>query len=520
VDLTVECDHQVVLRNVDLELGARGLYALIGGSGAGKSALLGVLSGRNRAASGWQLEGSIWYCNLPLGATTRPAVLTATVSRPSLSLRGYLLADLDELAADSASNGFLLDLLDRVALSALAPYLSETLGGPRLHLSTAEWRRIAIARELAASPPLLCVDDAFVGLDAENSAVLRSVLLSAARERAVLFTGSVLPPGLPLVQTFQLREGQLLQRDGEERPSAVKVNSDGPGKPVRGPSQTSEATAAPRVAPLANPGSPGRSSGAGEDGVPAATSRPRVQQGSAPGGPPRKGPDAVIWSSTAPILRLRNFGILASGRPVLVGVNLDLPDCGLHLLIGRDGSQRRMLLRALCGPRGGQLQCTGDALFGGGALSEEHGLTTLLPNPRMAMLTAREHLMQGPSPWQASARQERSLRPLRLLEQAGFPELATLLDTPLYDLGTYERRIIEILASVACSPLALALQDILSGVETALQPRLLRLLADQSARRAILLFTEEPQPYMAFAFTPPACVAWLSNDRILAEPPE
>lgn len=480
--LSAEYEGKVALQDVDLQLAARGLYALLGEAKSGKSTLLGVLSGRHRTASGWQLSGSIWYCNLPLGATARPAVLTADVTRPSLSLRGYLLADLDELAADLASTPFLLELLERVGLPGLAPHLSETLGGPRLHLSTGEWRRLAIARELAASPPLLCLDDAFVGLSAADSAALCSVLQSAARDRAVLFTSPTPPPaGLAVTQTFRLQAGRLLGR------------AAAPRAPVA-------------LAPLAEPLAPALTEGP-----------PTVSQPSSPGAGPRRPTEAVIWNSTAPILRLRNFGILASGRPVLTGINLDLPDCGLHLLIGRDGLQRRMLLRALCGPRVG-LQCTGDALFGGGALSGEHGLAQPLANPRQALLTVREHLVAGPSQWPASGRADHTQRARRMFEQAGFPELETLLDVPLCDLGIYERRIIEILASVATSPLALALQDVLTGVETSLKPRLLRLLADQAARRAILVFSEDAQPYLAFAFTPSARVAYLGDERIQAEP--
>ncbi len=515
--LSAECERRQILQGIDLELAPRGLYALIGGSGAGKSALLGVLSGRHRAASGWSLTGSIWYCNLPLGATTRPAVLGAEVTRASLSLRGYLLADLDEGMADRFSTPLLLQLLERVSLSALAPYLSETLGGPRLRLSTGEWRRLAIARELAASPPLLCLDDAFVGLSEDDSEVLWSVLQSQARERAVLYSEQQPPRvGLPLSQVFCLQHGQLRQMGlaGEPSAAAAESSAKAPEKPPTEPA-VSSAPAGSGVAPVSpasGAASPAETS-QGTTGLEAPRLRPAAAR------PVSKGTDGVIWASTAPILRLRNFGIVVNGRPQLANINLDLPDCGLHLLVGRDGPQRRMLLRALCGLHGGQLQLIGDALFGGGALSEEHGLGCLSPNPRLSLLTVREHLVHGPTLWQGGARHERGQRALRLLEQSGFPELESLLDQPLCDLGTYERRVVEILAPLSASPLALALHDVVAGVDAARRPRLLRLLADQAARRAILLFTDEPQPYLAFAFTPPARQAWLTGDHIVADEP-
>lgn len=527
-----EIDGQIILSDLNFELAPRGLYALVGAQGAGKSSLLGVLSGRHRAGSGWKLSGSIWYCSLPLGATLRPAVLGAAVTRPSLSLRGYLLADLDVVAAERYAGSLAVQLLDRVRLAPLIPALSETLGGPRLHLSTGEWRRLAIARELASSPPLLCLDDALLGLSPDDREVLLDVLQSEARERAVLYTTEVAPPSdLSLAGVFYLRGGQLkpfgeATSEGEQalpaEPKRALVLAEPPS-----PSPLAAAVSAPLVSP---PSAPAAGSPSPPVEVPKDTSPPREPEAGAPPEPqaqrrpstpglvPPGGAAGVIWSSTAPILRLRNFGIASGGRPVLSGINLDLPDRGLHLLVGRDGVQRRMLLRALCGLRGGPLQLTGDALFGGGALDGEHGLVTLVPNPRLAMLTVREHLMHGPAPWQAGARLDRTQRAQLLFEQSGFPELQSTLELPLCDLGTYERRVVELLVAVSQSPLGLALHDVLPGVERALQPRLLRLLADQAARRAILLFTEDAQPYLGFAFTPPARQAWLGEEHITAEP--
>lgn len=529
---SAEFDGQVILSDLNFELASRGLYALVGAQGAGKSSLLGVLSGRHRAGSGWKLSGSIWYCNLPLGVTLRPAVLGAVVTRPSLSLRGYLLADLDAVAAKRYAGSLAAQLLDRVRLAPLIPALSETLGGPRLHLSTGEWRRLAIARELASSPPLLCLDDALLGLSPDDREVLLEVLQSEARERAVLYTTTVAPPDeLPLAGVFHLRAGQL-----QPFPAASSVSEPALPAEPKSTRLVAEAPSPPRTAVAVSipfsgsPPAPAAGSPAPPVEVVNDTSSPRTPETSVPpdsaaqrwpsppGLAPPAGAACVIWSSTAPILRLRNFGIVSGGRPVLSGINLDLPDRGLHLLVGRDGVQRRMLLRALCGLRGGPLQITGDALFGGGALDGEHGLVTLVPNPRLAMLTVREHLMHGPPPWQAGGRLDRTQRAQLLFEQSGFPELQTTLEMPLCDLGTYERRVVELLVAVSQSPLGLALHDVLPGVERALQPRLLRLLADQAARRAILLFTEDAQPYLGFAFTPPVRRAWLGEEHITAEP--
>ena len=63
------------------------------------------------------------------------------------------------------------------------------------------------------------------------------------------------------------------------------------------------------------------------------------------------------------------------------------------------------------------------------------------------------------------ARLDRTQRAQLLFEQSGFPELQSTLELPLCDLGTYERRVVELLVAVSQSPLGLALHDVLPGVE-------------------------------------------------------
>ncbi len=184
--LTAWAGETMVLRDLNLRLGARGVYALLGAAGSGKSALLGILSGRNRSGSGWTLRGKILYQGASLGSAARPAVLGPRLARPAIRLRDYLLGDSDPESPEAYAQ--LCEQLERVRLLALSEHLNGVLGEGELRLSSGQWWRLALARELMADPPLVCVDDPTAELDAEEAELLLAVLRSVGSQRTVLLS--------------------------------------------------------------------------------------------------------------------------------------------------------------------------------------------------------------------------------------------------------------------------------------------------------------------------------------------
>lgn len=175
---------RLVLRDVNLRLGARGVYALMGATGSGKSSLLGILAGRNRSASGWTLRGKIRYRGASLGSTVRPVVLGPQLDCPSILLRDYLLGEVALQPVDTGPQ--LIEQLETVGLLALREHLDEVLGQGELRLSRSQWWRLALARELMADPPLLCLDDPMAELTAAEAALLLAMLRSVGHRRTVL----------------------------------------------------------------------------------------------------------------------------------------------------------------------------------------------------------------------------------------------------------------------------------------------------------------------------------------------
>ena len=176
----------MVLEGVSFEIPARGLFALVGPSGAGKTTLFALLERFYDPT-----EGSIAFAGRDLRAwpraELRAAIAYVEQEAPVLAgtLRGNLL-----YAAPEATEEELEEVVATTRLEGLVALLPDGLeteiGARGTTLSGGERQRIAIARALLRSPRLLLLDEASSQLDAVNEAALRAAVAAAAAERAVV----------------------------------------------------------------------------------------------------------------------------------------------------------------------------------------------------------------------------------------------------------------------------------------------------------------------------------------------
>ncbi len=176
----------MVLEGVSFEIPARGLFALVGPSGAGKTTLFALLERFYDP-----LEGSISLAGRDLRAwpraELRAAIAYVEQEAPVLAgtLRDNLLYAAPEATEEELRAAVAATRLDGL-VATLPDGLETEIGARGTTLSGGERQRIAIARALLRSPRLLLLDEASSQLDAVNEAALRAAVAAAAAERAVV----------------------------------------------------------------------------------------------------------------------------------------------------------------------------------------------------------------------------------------------------------------------------------------------------------------------------------------------
>jgi iron(III) transport system ATP-binding protein len=197
-----------VLRGVDLDVPAGSLTAVLGLSGCGKTTLLRVIAGFERAEQG----------RVALGARTLDDRHTFVAPErrgigyvpqegalfPHLTVRGNVGFG---LTREDRRGGAVGELLEMVGLAALAERYPHQLSG-------GEQQRVALARALARKPEVLLLDEPFSSLDASLRTRVREevhTLLRAQGVTTVLVTHDQ-EEALSLADTVAvLREGTIVQ---------------------------------------------------------------------------------------------------------------------------------------------------------------------------------------------------------------------------------------------------------------------------------------------------------------------
>lgn len=156
-------------------IGARGMIAITGPTGSGKTSLLAAIAGQATPAG-----GSV--------TAIAPGEIAWAAQHPLL-LPGSLRDNM-ALAQSSASDAEILDIAEQVGLQALLAGRADGLNLFIDHrgsgLSGGERRRIGLARALLSRRPLLLCDEPTADLDDESAAAIIALLRSIAGDRAII----------------------------------------------------------------------------------------------------------------------------------------------------------------------------------------------------------------------------------------------------------------------------------------------------------------------------------------------
>jgi putative ABC transport system ATP-binding protein len=169
-----------ILRGIDLDIPHGQVVALLGPSGSGKSSLMAVLSGLERASS-----GSLTVAGADFTQLDEDGLAAARRGRIGIVLQAFHLLPTMTAAENVATPMELAGIPDatRRALAELAAVgLAHRAGHYPAQLSGGEQQRVAIARATAPRPQLIFADEPTGNLDAATGAEIIELLFARRAE--------------------------------------------------------------------------------------------------------------------------------------------------------------------------------------------------------------------------------------------------------------------------------------------------------------------------------------------------
>ena len=170
-----------VLRGIDLDIAEGESVAILGPSGSGKSSLMAVLSGLERATGGDVRVAGIQHGSLDEDALARARRGNIGIVLQSFHLLPTMTA-LENVAVPLELMGDDRDAFASARSELAAVGLGHRLGHYPAQLSGGEQQRVAIARAVAPRPKILFADEPTGNLDGETGAAIIDLLF--ARKQA------------------------------------------------------------------------------------------------------------------------------------------------------------------------------------------------------------------------------------------------------------------------------------------------------------------------------------------------
>lgn len=166
IEVRLQLNYPGFALKVDLKLPGRGVTALYGHSGSGKTTCLRCIAGLERAEDGFvQINDQVWQDSrnglfVPPHKRALGYVFQEASLFPHLSVRGNLEFGFKRIARQQRR----VDMAHATELLGIAHLLDRH---PQ-HLSGGERQRIGIARALLTSPQLLLMDEPLAALDSKR----------------------------------------------------------------------------------------------------------------------------------------------------------------------------------------------------------------------------------------------------------------------------------------------------------------------------------------------------------------
>jgi subfamily B ATP-binding cassette protein MsbA len=198
-----------ILRDIDLEIGAGEIVALVGSSGAGKSTLVQLIPRFFDVVSGAVTIDDHDIRNVTLdslraqiGIVTQETILFNDTVRNNIAYGQPQMGDEAVIAAAKAA-------LAHDFIQKMPEGYNTIIGEKGVRLSGGERQRLAIARALLKNAPILILDEATSALDNESEALVQSALQNLMVGRTVFVIAHRLSTIRRVDRIVVLEEGRI-----------------------------------------------------------------------------------------------------------------------------------------------------------------------------------------------------------------------------------------------------------------------------------------------------------------------
>ena len=176
-----------VINDTTLELGSKGLVALLGPSGSGKTTMLNAIGGLDKVNS-----GDIFVDGVKITSKSASKIDEIRNLNIGYIFQDYKLIDNMTVYENVAMVLRMIGIKDEEEIKKRINYILETLGIYRYRnrmadmLSGGERQRVGIARAIAKNPKIIIADEPTGNLDSANSIEIMNIIKAISREKLVV----------------------------------------------------------------------------------------------------------------------------------------------------------------------------------------------------------------------------------------------------------------------------------------------------------------------------------------------
>jgi len=172
---------QPAVNGVSMTISRNKMVAIVGGSGAGKSTVMDILTGLRRPQSGRVVIDGTDLGDFSLSSWRRHiGIVTQDSMIFNASLRDNLLFFSPNATEEDITNALAIAHLNEV-VAELPNGLDTILGEGSVRLSGGQKQRVALARAIIGKPELLLLDEATSALDNESERLVQDAVESIAQ---------------------------------------------------------------------------------------------------------------------------------------------------------------------------------------------------------------------------------------------------------------------------------------------------------------------------------------------------